>query len=219
MSSNVTPLRRSKPTRTLRVDYKTLVAAIGVIVALAALLAVLNSVDARREAARELAVKDSQIASRDKSLGDAQKAAAEAAEEARTNGKQIDELIAQLKVQNAQVSEQTRVVSALRNELAKRGISTVVEDGKVKIVPGPVRTSSTPSGGTVRGASSGPGKATGTVRPTGSRTTPSTTARPPKGTPTTPPAPLPSPSTILPSIPILGDILGVGQPCTALICL
>lgn len=199
--------------RVFRLDYKTLVAAIGVLVCLAVLLSVLDGIDARKDAARDSAAKDQQIARRDAALSQAQRAADEAAAQSRANGEQIAALIAQVKRQNDLVAQQQGVVSALRNELAKRGISTVVEGGRVRVVPGPVSTASSSN---VRATSASPGKGGGSQGPAPApRTATVTTTRTAAPTRLPTVAPLPSPTL---SLPLMGDILGTEPTCVLLVC-
>lgn len=192
--------------RVIRIDYKTLVATIGVLVSLAVFLVVLDSIEARKDDAQK-------IARRDGALSQAQQAADEAAAQSRANGEQITALIAQMERQNALMAQQQGVVSALRNELAKRGISTVVEGGRVRVVPGPVSTASSSN---VRATSASPGKGGGSQGPAPApRTATVTTTRTAAPTRLPTVAPLPSPTL---SLPLMGDILGTEPTCVLLVC-
>ena len=187
----------------IRVDYKTLVAIAGVIAALTLFLVLLDSMDARQEAARAASAKDAQIERRDKALGDA-------ATQSAKNGEQIDALIKQVDALTDTITTQESVVSALRNELAKRGISTVVENGKVRVVPGPV--SATGSGVSARGSAAAPTRSPAkpvasptsqpTPRPTVIGPSPSPTVAVPKPVPTLPVITLPLPTITL-CLPLL----------------
>ena len=186
----------------IRVDYKTLVAIAGVIAALTLFLVLLDSMDARQEAARAASAKDAQIERRDKALGDA-------ATQSAKNGEQIDALIKQVDALTDTITTQESVVSALRNELAKRGISTVVENGKVRVVPGPV--SATGSGVSARGSAAAPTRspAKPVVSPT-SQPTPRPTVTTPSPTVVVPPP--------VPTLPVITLPLPTITLCLPLLC-
>lgn len=173
----------------IRVDYKTLAAIAGVIVAITLFLVMLDSMDAREESARASKAKDEQIERRDKALGDA-------ALQSERNGQQIGDLIKQVDALTDTITTQESIVSALRNELAKRGISTVIENGKVRVVPGPVSTGSGQV--STRGSATTPTRST--VEPSVSPTS-SLTPRPTVSTPSLPSTPT-SPVVIGPPLPV-----------------
>lgn len=190
----------------LRIDYKTLVAAIGVIVSMAVLLVVLDSIDARRESARSIAAKDRQIAIRDEALVRAQAAADDAATQSRANGEQINLLITQIDKQTTLLHQQDGIVMALRDALSDEGVTTVIKDGKVTIVKGSSKPPST-AANTKPPALDGPGKAPSSAPP------PST-----GGGASQPVNPTPGPvaETLTNS---LAALLDVDPLCTALVCI
>lgn len=199
--SETTTRQEVKPKRVVRLDYRTLVAAIGVILAVLLLVVFLDAGDARREAAREAIAKDAQIERRDRALGDA-------ASQSARNGEQIDKLVAQVAAQNALTEQQNQVVSALRNELAKRGISTVIENGKVRIIPGPVQATNA----TVRASGSGAAPTGGGAAPSRGGVAPGATvsaggsvASPTGGAPApSPTAPRPNPTGVKTTVRLPG---------------